>query len=138
MSNTTIAMNTTNSPTPPGESLPKFRGCFPCPNPFYPGCKTEEWSNDSLVGDYVCPLPSSNGKRCPWVDVQEQHHGEKSDTISSFLFFVCLFTILANILLFYIILSQKELRVQVILTLRKLISNHLAEKPSVPDFNRVR
>ena len=72
------------------------------------------------------------------MDVQEQLHGEKSDTISGFLFFVCLFTILANILLFYIILSQKELRVQVILTLRKLFSNPFAEKPSVPDFNRVR
>ena len=121
MNNTTIAVDTTTSLPPPGDSWPKFPPCFPCQDPSqFPGvpdCKIEEWSNDSLIGENVCPLPSSldNGMRCPWVDVQEQHHGQQSDAISAFLLFVCLFTILANIVLFYIILSQRELRVQVIL-----------------------
>ena len=123
MSNTTIAVDTTTSLPPPGDSWPKFPPCFPCHNPSqFPGvpdCKIEEWSNNSLIGDIVCPLPSTldSGMRCPWVDVQEQHHGPKSDAIGLALFIVCLLTILANIILFYVVLSQKELREQVALVM---------------------
>ena len=60
----------------------------------------------------VAPISFSTAMNCsPWVDYVEEHKGESA--VGVVMFVNCLLTILANIILFVVIFSNKESREQV-------------------------
>ena len=60
----------------------------------------------------VAPKSFSTATNCsPWVDYVEAHKGESA--VGVVMFVNCLLTILANIILFIVIFSNKESREQV-------------------------
>ena len=71
------------------------------------------WSElKEMEATTIAPISFSTAMNCsPWVDYVEEHKGESA--VGVVMFVNCLLTILANIILFIVIFSNKESREQV-------------------------